>query len=310
MLNESAFSAGRKVMWADQGVTVKEALNSADAIKAAGLDWLVTGNPIFDQLGNQIPNYFANTRDKDGKVLGVVKGRYKIVQNEDAFAFTDSLIGEGVRYETAGAFDGGKKIWLLAKMPKDYKILGDTVEPYLVFSNSFDGSGSIKVATTGVRVVCQNTLNMALNGAKRKWSAKHSGSIEYKLAEARETLQIADAYFQRLDTKMQELYKIKLTDDKVKDIVKMIVPVDDGMTDRKKRNLIDMQNDIMYRYFTMPDLVVMDNTAARLVHAVSDTSTHKAPARNTKNYAENLFAKQIEGNDLLDRAVEVVTGIR
>ena len=309
MLNETAFSAGRKVMWAEQGTTVKEALNSADAMKAAGLNWYVTSEPIFDNNGNKISGYFANTRDKDNKVLGVVKGRYKIVQNEDAFAFTDSLLGEGVKYETAGAFDEGRKVWLLAKMPKDYKILGDVVEPYLVFTNSFDGSGAIKVATTGIRVICRNTLNVALKGAKRKWSAKHSGSIDMKLSEARETLKIADAYFQRLDDKMQELYKIKLTDDKVKDVVNLIAPVDDGMTDRKKRNLIEMQNDILMRYFTMPDLVVMDKTAARLVHAVSDTSTHKTPARQTRNYAENLFAKQIDGNDLLDRAVEIVTGI-
>jgi hypothetical protein len=67
-----------------------------------------------------------------------------VVQNEDAFKFTDSLLGEGVTYETAGSLRGGKIIWLLAKMPEDVTILGDTVTPYMVFTNTHDGSGSVK----------------------------------------------------------------------------------------------------------------------------------------------------------------------
>ena len=64
--------------------------------------------------GTKISNYKANVRSSDGKVLGVVSDRYKIVQNA-RLEFTDSLIGGEVRYETAGSLNGGKKIWLLAK---------------------------------------------------------------------------------------------------------------------------------------------------------------------------------------------------
>lgn len=88
----------------------------------------------------------------------MVTNRYKVIQNEEAFSFTDSLLGEGVRYETAGSLQRGKKVWLLARMPQDYIITGERISPYLVFSNIHDGSGAIKVALTPIRVVCNNTL--------------------------------------------------------------------------------------------------------------------------------------------------------
>ena len=110
-------------------------------------------------------------RSTDHAPLGIVSDRYKVVQNEDAFQFTDDLLGEGVTYETAGALQGGRKVWLLARMPQRYVIAGDEITPYMVFMNSHDGSSGVKVAMTPIRVVCQNTLNLALDSAKRIWAA-------------------------------------------------------------------------------------------------------------------------------------------
>lgn len=152
------------------GINVNEALKSEDALKVAGLDWTVNQTKIFTNENMLKPNYKANVRSTDGKILGVVTDRYKVVQNEEAFSFADSLLGQGVRYETAGSLQEGKKVWLLAKMPEKFKILGDEVTPYLVFFNSHNGPEAIKVAMTPVRVVCQNTLNLALNTAKRIWT--------------------------------------------------------------------------------------------------------------------------------------------
>ena len=75
---------------------------------------------------------------------------------------------------------GGKKVWLLARMPQDYIITGERISPYLVFSNTHDGSGAIKVALTPIRVMCNNTLNLALSSAKRSWSMIHTGDIQGK----------------------------------------------------------------------------------------------------------------------------------
>ena len=77
---------------------------------------------------------------------GAVTDRYKVIQNREAFAFTDALLGEGVRYETVGSLQGGRKVWLLAHMPHEYIITGERISPYLLFSNTHDVSGAIKVA--------------------------------------------------------------------------------------------------------------------------------------------------------------------
>lgn len=156
----------RETPWHGLGVKVEEAVSSGEALWLSGLDWHVVQKDIYAE-DKKINGYKANIRDSDGKVLGVVSDRYRIVQNDEAFAFTDALLGEGVRYETAGSLSEGRQIWMLARLPEKYIINGDEIAPYLVFSNSHDGSGAVRVAITPIRVVCQNTLNLALNAAKR-----------------------------------------------------------------------------------------------------------------------------------------------
>ncbi len=161
---ESMFSV-REKPWHGLGTVVSETLTSAEALKEAGLEWRVYQQPIFTNFGKVIEGYRANVRSTDDKVLGVVSDRYKVVQNDEAFEFTDELLGEGVRYETADSLQGGRKIWLLAKLPEMYVMAGDRVSSYLVFSNTHDGSGAVRAAITPVRVVCNKTLNLALSTA-------------------------------------------------------------------------------------------------------------------------------------------------
>ena len=96
-----------------------------------------------------------------------------VVQNTEAFAFTDALLGEGVQYETAGSLMGGRKVWLLARLPREFIIAGERISPYLVFSNTHDGSGAVRVAVTPIRVCCNNTLNLALATAQRSLDSPH-----------------------------------------------------------------------------------------------------------------------------------------
>lgn len=179
-------------------VRVENALSSKDALIAAGLDWEVEQRKIYTEDGYAVHGYFANVRSQDQHTLGVVTKCYKIVQNYEAFAFTDALLGKGIRYETAGSLKGGRKTWILARLPKQYRFTEDKVIPYLVFSNSHDGSAAIKVAMTPVRVVCNNTLNLALQDADRIWSANHTGDIENKLEDATMTLFMAENYMNGL----------------------------------------------------------------------------------------------------------------
>ena len=107
---ETMFSV-REKPWHGLGRIVAEAPTSKDALKLAGLDWKVVQEPIYTGLHRVIEGYKANVRDSDRKVLGVVSDRYKVVQNADAFSFTDELLGKGVRYETAGSLQERKKVW-------------------------------------------------------------------------------------------------------------------------------------------------------------------------------------------------------
>lgn len=107
---------------------------------------------------------------------------------------------------------GGRKTWIWAKLLTRYIIQGEQILPYLVFSNTHDGSEAIKIAMTPIRVVCNNTLNLALNTADRSWSIHHTGDIAAKLEDARETLFIAEEYMNELGKKFEDLARKRLTD--------------------------------------------------------------------------------------------------
>ena len=296
----------RETPWHGLGTKVNEAPDSRTALTAAGLDWEVLQESIHMADGKPIGGYKVNVRNTDRRVLGVVSDRYKIVQNREAFAFTDALLGDGVRYETAGSLQEGRKVWLLAKLPHEYIISGDRISPYLVFFNSHDGSGAIKAALTPIRVVCQNTLNLALSSAKRSWSMIHTGDIRGKIEEARDTLLLAETYMDSLGKAFEELRGKKLTEKQVKEYIEILLPIEDGSTPQQARNMRKLQEDMKLRYFDAPDLRDVGNNGYRFINAVSDFATHSNPLRRTANYKENLFARTAEGNPLIDKAYQMM----
>ena len=289
----------REKPWHGLGTEVSEAPTSADALRLAGLDWEVLQKNIQVCGGSKIDNYKANIRSTDGAVLGVVSDSYKIVQNADAFSFTDELIGGDVRYETAGSLRGGKKIWLLAKMP-ERKIAGDAVEPYLCFSNTHDGTGAIRVCMTPIRVVCNNTLNLALNTAKRQWSARHMGNIEQKMQEARMCLQLADAYMDGLGDYADKLANKTINDEELDKILNEMFPVEENDSERKKTMAKKAKDEFMVCYWR-PDIAQFLNTAWGVVNAMSDMVSHSEPLRNTANYRENNWGRIMDGHKMLDK---------
>ena len=302
---ETMFSV-REAPWHGLGRIVMEAPASREALELAGLDWTVEARNIYSTLGEVIPGYKANVRTSDDSVLGVVSDRYQIVQNEEAFRFTDDLLQEGVTYETAGSLQGGKKVWMLARLPEKYIIAGDEVTPFLVVFNSHDGSSGVKVAMTPVRVVCQNTLNLALGTAKRIWTTKHTENVLLRVQDARETLFSANAYMSELGKSIHQLTQIKLSDRKVQEYINEFFPVTEDLPDGQRKNNLRLQQDLKARYYNAPDLEWVGKNAWRFVNAVSDFATHSDPIRRTKNYNENLFLRTAEGNPLIDKAYKMV----
>ena len=293
--------------WHGLGVQVQEAPESKDALRLAGLDWKVYQREVYTDSGIKIEGYRANVRNTDNKVLGVVTERYKIVQNEEAFSFTDTLLGKGVRYETAGSLQEGKKGWRLARLPKEYIISGEQISPYLVFSNSHDGSAAVRVAVTPIRVVCNNTLNLALSTAKRSWAMVHTGNIKGKIHEAQETLFMAENYMSKLGKEFEELKRQKLSERQVKEYIELLLPLEKTTSLVTAKNVKKLRDDLRARYYDAPDLQdVGGNNAYRFINAVSDFATHNEPLRRTANYKENLFMRTMDGNPMIDRAYQIV----
>lgn len=300
---ETMFSV-RETPWHGLGTIVQEAPTSKDALGLAGLNWTVDSKPVFDANGNSIKGYKANTRSSDGSVLGVVTDRYKVVQNSEAFDFTDALIGEGVTYETAGSLKNGKTIWLLAKMP-ERNILDDKFDPYICFTNSHDGTGAIRVVSTPIRVVCNNTLNLALNTATRSWSTRHMGDMNSKLQEAKHTLQLANDYLDALADEADRLANEKFSNEEVLAVLDEMFPVNPEMSNRQRNNAEIVKDGIIACMYA-PDLVKFLNTKWGFLNAVSDYVGHANPTRMTDTYAENNWGRIMNGHPIMDKAMALV----
>lgn len=317
---DSMFSF-RKTPWHGLGTIVEDAPDSGDALKIACLDWTIEQRPLFTQskvdVGkswypkvetryHEVPEVFANVRSDIDGVLGIVSRQYKVVQNAEAFAFTDALIGNNVQYETAGSLNGGKRVWLLAKLPQQ-SLLGDAFVPYLLFSNSHDGSSSVRVTMTPVRVVCNNTLSLALGSAKRIWSTPHKGDMDAKLEEARMTLQNAETYMKELNTEVEKLARKPFNGALVKDLLDELFPVPkDELGKRKANNLVYLRGhfDACLR---RADVEKFRGTAYWMVNAASDFISHTPPLRKTGRADEKLLESFMDGNKFIDEVHRMVS---
>lgn len=159
---------------------------------------------------------------------------------------------------------------------------------------------------TPIRVVCQNTLNIALSTAKRVWSTVHVGDPAAKMEEAHNTLLLAEKYMGRLGMEFSQLSKVRLSDQKVMEYINLLLPMDEQPTETHRKNITRIREDMKLRYFEAPDLRHVGKNAYRFLNAVSDFATHAKPLRETASYRENLFAKTMEGNPLIDKAYELV----
>jgi phage/plasmid-like protein (TIGR03299 family) len=158
------------------------------AIDAGNLKWNVGLEPIYLADGRKVPERNAVIRDVDRAILGTVGDRYTPIQNAEGFGIlTDACADHGITIETVGALDEGKRVFMLAKMPTVITVTpGDDVRGYFLVSMSHDGTGSFYARPTPIRVVCQNTLNAAVNaGVPDVLKLRHTASAPQRIAEAR-----------------------------------------------------------------------------------------------------------------------------
>lgn len=217
------------VPWHGLGKPVHGVATAAEAIKESGLDWGVEKRPVYVKRGDNyetVPDRFEIARDSDDKTLGVVGKDYKPIQNNIAFEFFDNLVDSGeAKYDTAGALSGGKRIWLAAQIGDDWQVAGqDSHRMFLALLSSHDGSKSLSAITTLVRIVCANTEQMAIHGAKTSWTMTHRSTLEGKVAEAREALKLSVKYQDAFEAEVQKMMQVQVTTDQFREIMTDVLP--------------------------------------------------------------------------------------
>ena len=233
---ETMFSAV-ETPWHKLGTVTDSVLTANDALVQAELDWEVRLEELFYSKKNKFGDYvetgvitdkFGVVRSSDESCLGVVGKRYTPIQNRDAFTFMDNIVDSGeAKYETAGSLYNGKHIWILMNLNNVEgieQVDGDNIVPYVLLTNSHDGSSALKVITTPVRVVCQNTLRLALSGAPQGFSVRHTSGISNKVDYARSALGLVVKYYSNFQQEVEKMINTQVSDDKFMEIVARVFP--------------------------------------------------------------------------------------
>lgn len=242
----TAFVAVGQPAWHRLGQLEGEPLNMGDALqKSYCADWNVHKVPIFGQrqdkggmAGRTIPfldsdgnpMIFGTVRTSPftGELegLGTVGKLWTPVQNEEAAELGELLMQEsGAHIYTMGALEGGRKVFMSFKLPEAMMVGGeDQIDLYLVIALAHDGTGSVQFMITNVRVVCRNTLDMAIRNARRKWSVRHTGDIKAKLEEVRAALELTTKYEDAFKKKAEAMVLDPFSDEEMQRLLKELIP--------------------------------------------------------------------------------------
>lgn len=230
----SMFYVGDKP-WHGLGMELKSPATAEEAIVAAKLDWQVGRQSLYLQQPKseariRIEDKFAIVREdflKEGEypVLGIVGKEYTPLQNCEAFEFFDPIVGTGAAiYHTAGALGNGERVWILAKLPECIQVAGnDITDKYLLLSNSHDGNSSVQIKFTPIRVVCYNTLTMALSQG-HNLTVRHGRNLHERLKNAERNLGIITERFDEIGDGFRAMARVKMNAEQVGEYFKLVFP--------------------------------------------------------------------------------------
>jgi len=300
----ASFASFREPAWHGLGTVFTEEKNTAEMLVAANLNnW----NVRLEEL--EIPStltsdknysYVVRTNPTDKTqtdVLGIVGERYVPLQNEELFAFGDNILDGGGRWETAGSIRGGRVVFGSLALERETILdpsgVADKVKTYLLINTSHDGSIAIQASITPVRVVCANTLNLALgskrgkNAIKQSFKIRHTQSAEGKIAIAREALGLANKYMDEFDKLAHAMIQKEITAQQFNEIILAAYPKPDKDTKgaiKKWTNKVDVINDIYTGEFNG----MIANTAWGAFNALTERLDWHRNARGGSN--ESLLA--------------------
>ena len=295
--NPAWHSFANKVFNQDEAVTTAQMLDGAKLS-----NWNVNLESVSDLLPdnyNSVSENFLVTRDdpyNDGQknVLSVVGSRYKTVQNEDLFAFADNLHdgNPDVFWESAGSLKSGRVVYGSLAIPRtmvlDPQGANDETKLYLIVWTSHDGSVAVQSAITPVRVMCQNTLNLAMKRAKQSFKIRHTQTVDGKIAAAREALGLTFSYFDEFEKEAQQLFQIEVDNKKFSQIVNALYPKpekDAKGSIKKWENKVVLLDEL---YHNSPTNANIKGTAWGVVNALTERLDYYRTAR--KGNGESLMA--------------------
>ncbi len=227
-------------------------------------------------------------------VLSVVGSRYKVVQNEELFSFADNILDGDSRcaWESAGSLKNGKVVFGSLTVPREMVLdpqgANDKTKLYLIVWTSHDGSVAVQAAITPVRVVCQNTLNLAMRSAKQSFKIRHTQTAEGKIQIARETLGLTFGYFDAFEKQAQELFKQEITDAEFSKLIRTIYPKpekDSKGALKKWENKVVLIDDL---YFNSPTNANIKGTKWGAFNALTERLDYFRSTR--KNSSESKWA--------------------
>ena len=307
----------RKKFFDGVGTQIKEdeqhSLN--EVIELSGLDYIVEKVKSYDADGEEIGSYHTRYFDKNGVKhnLGAgLKEQYTVLQNYEAFDFLNDMLGKDVRVECAGATHGGNQTFICVST-EPMKILDDDISPYIIFQNSYDGSGSIKALLTPIRVFCSNCMAIATRKAVNKITIKHSKNVQQNLYLAKDVLLKNTNYLESIKGEMEELATMRFTrrqfvDNLTVKVLQYMGLYDaDGQPIEKKRNggLAESYRDAMLAAWSANDTKNYQDTAYNAILAMTDFESHRQYARNNDN-PETRFRAIVGGLTLSDFALQYI----
>jgi len=286
--NPAWHSFANKVFNQDEAVTTAQMLDGAKLS-----NWNVQLESVQDLLAENytsVSENFLVVRDNpytDGQkdVLSVVGSRYKTVQNEDLFSFADNLHdgNSDVYWESAGSLKNGRIVYGSMSIPRtivlDPKGVNDETKLYLIVWTSHDGSVAVQSAITPVRVMCQNTLNLAMRKAKQSFKIRHTQTVDGKIAAAREALGLTFAYADEFEKQAQELFQIEVDNAKFSKIINTIYPKpekDAKGSIKKWENKVLLVDEL---YHNSPTNANIKGTAWGVVNALTERLDYYRTAR-------------------------------
>lgn len=299
--SDSMFSA-RVTPWHGMGVVTDDVLNMEQAYKTSKLDWMVEKRPLFfpgsGGLYHDSLEAFGVVRVHDEKLLGVCGEGYNPIQNEESFQFCETLLQEGATYETAGSLFGGKRIFITANL-RQIDILGDKVNEFLVLANSHDGSMPMTGMITPIRVVCNNTLRMAVESATRIVKIRHTKNAADRIEVARKILGLAHKYTDKIRDNAEKMIQIEMNGNKLDSFIDKVFGFDekDDNVSTRMKNQLESQRDMFVECLMAPDIENFGGTAWGVFQALSDFDSHRPVPRDSQNSKDRNFLRIIDGNN-------------